>query len=128
MSAERAAVGEVRRQQQQQQREHVKAIERERKEAERLGAEAVAHKALASSLQELQARCARTTSRCLRGNDPERLYQRPPMLDMLDTDSVSSLPPGAHGLWQVPTNSPALSPAPQSSQSLPPCILAPLRK
>ena len=116
VSAEREAVGEVGRQQQQQQLEYAQAIERERREAERLGAEAVAHKAHATSLQELQARCARTTSHCLRDNDPDRLYRRPPMLDMLDTNSVASLPPGAHGLWQV------IPPV------LPPCLRAPLRK
>ena len=107
MSAGRAAVDEVRRQQQQFEMELASSLAQERKEVQRLGAEAAFHRARACSLQEQQAHCARITSHSLRANDPERLYMhRPPMLDA--HNSRVSLPPGAHGLWQARALPPAL--------------------
>jgi hypothetical protein len=107
VSAGRAAVDEVRRQQQQFEMELASSLAQERKEVQRLGAEAAFHRARACSLQEQQAHCARITSHSLRANDPERLYMhRPPMLDA--HNSSVSLPPGAHGLWQARALPPAL--------------------
>ena len=107
VSAGRSAVDEVRRRQQQVVMELASSLAQERKEVQRLGAEAAAHRALACSLQEQQAHCARITSTSLRANDPERLYvKRPPMLDA--HNSRVSLPPGAHGLWQACAFPPAL--------------------